>query len=62
MCQEKENAQKLLEITSNKNCESQNVNNQLKNHINNLTVQNLFLLIFLYLYYFLHYRFRFYIH
>ena len=40
MCQEKENTQKLLEITSNKNCESQNVNNQLKNHINNLTVQN----------------------
>ena len=37
---DKENMQKLLEMSSNQNCETQNVNDQLKNHIDNLTVQN----------------------
>ena len=40
MNQDKEKMQKLLEVTSNKNSDSQNVNDQLKNHIDNLTVQN----------------------
>ena len=40
LTQERENMQTLLKITNAKNCDSQNVNDKLKQHVEILTVQN----------------------
>ena len=40
LSQERENMQNLLKMTNSQNCENQNINNKLKQHIEILTVQN----------------------